>query len=246
MPGGRARDSAGRLLPAARGRRHRAAGVVLAPLRGDRECRRDQDRAVQSLSDARRGARRRRSRRRRPDHALHRQRRSHRARSADAVRGRCATASAGTVRIKGGLLGHWSVWVSKARSSCSSAFTRRSLPAPSRRNCWRSTRRSPIATPRSSMSPTISTACIAGCHEILRRQGLLAGIWCLDPARNAGARAEGRDRPRLRGLSASQRRCVRAAKSRAVAVVMRRRVNWPPEQAVPYTMPPLPTVGLRE
>jgi hypothetical protein len=26
--------------------------------------------------------------------------------------------------------------------------------------------------------------CIAGCHEILRRQGLLEGIWCLD--RNEG------------------------------------------------------------
>ena len=24
--------------------------------------------------------------------------------------------------------------------------------------------------------------CIAGCHEVLRRQGLLEGIWCLDPA----------------------------------------------------------------
>jgi hypothetical protein len=24
--------------------------------------------------------------------------------------------------------------------------------------------------------------CIAGCHEVLRRQGLLDGIWCLDPA----------------------------------------------------------------
>jgi hypothetical protein len=24
--------------------------------------------------------------------------------------------------------------------------------------------------------------CIAGCHEVLRRQGLLQGIWCLDPA----------------------------------------------------------------
>ena len=23
--------------------------------------------------------------------------------------------------------------------------------------------------------------CIAGCHEVLRRQGLLRGIWCLDP-----------------------------------------------------------------
>ena len=23
--------------------------------------------------------------------------------------------------------------------------------------------------------------CIAGCHEVLRRQGLLRGTWCLDP-----------------------------------------------------------------
>ena len=23
--------------------------------------------------------------------------------------------------------------------------------------------------------------CIAGCHEVLRRQGLLEGVWCLDP-----------------------------------------------------------------
>jgi hypothetical protein len=23
--------------------------------------------------------------------------------------------------------------------------------------------------------------CIAGCHEVLRRQGLLEGIWCLNP-----------------------------------------------------------------
>jgi hypothetical protein len=24
--------------------------------------------------------------------------------------------------------------------------------------------------------------CIAGCHEVLRQQGLLGGIWCLDPS----------------------------------------------------------------
>ena len=27
---------------------------------------------------------------------------------------------------------------------------------------------------------------IAGCHEILRRQGLLSGIWCLDPNETLG------------------------------------------------------------
>ena len=30
--------------------------------------------------------------------------------------------------------------------------------------------------------------CIAGCHEVLRRQGLLEGIWCLDPRRDAEPR----------------------------------------------------------
>jgi hypothetical protein len=29
--------------------------------------------------------------------------------------------------------------------------------------------------------------CIAGCHEVLRRQGLLEGIWCLDPQEGLGA-----------------------------------------------------------
>ena len=28
--------------------------------------------------------------------------------------------------------------------------------------------------------------CIAGCHEVLRRQGPLEGIWCLDPAEGLG------------------------------------------------------------
>ena len=60
--GGRARNPAGRFLSAARRRRHRAAGVVLAPLRRDRERGRDQDRAVQPLSHPRRGARRGRGR----------------------------------------------------------------------------------------------------------------------------------------------------------------------------------------
>lgn len=30
------------------------------------------------------------------------------------------------------------------------------------------------------------TGCIAGVHEVLRRQGLLDGIWCLDPAESLG------------------------------------------------------------
>ena len=138
--GGRARNSAGRLLSAARGRRHRAAGLVLAALRRDRERRRHQDRAVQPLSHARRDPRRRRGGRRGPHHALHRQRRPHRARSGDAVHVSRAAASRSTVRIKGGLLGHWSVWVQERRRAARRASMRSRRPARSRPTCSRSTR----------------------------------------------------------------------------------------------------------
>ena len=37
--------------------------------------------------------------------------------------------------------------------------------------------------------------CIPGCHEILRRQGLLTSIECLDPAREAQPGPERRHRP---------------------------------------------------
>jgi len=78
-------------------------------------------------------------------------------------------------RIVGGLLGHWSVW------------TKRAVELLER--C-----RNAEATPellRLGVEVTDSNAaffdaangfrgCIAGLHEILRRQGLLEGIWCLD------------------------------------------------------------------
>jgi dihydrodipicolinate synthase/N-acetylneuraminate lyase len=81
-----------------------------------------------------------------------------------------------TVRIRGGLLGHWSVWTRNAVqmfhrirdgkvddallaldaqvTDCNSAFF-------------------DVAND--------FAGCIPGCHEVLRRQGLLEGIWCLDP-----------------------------------------------------------------
>jgi dihydrodipicolinate synthase/N-acetylneuraminate lyase len=78
-------------------------------------------------------------------------------------------------RIVGGLLGHWSVW------------TRRAVELLER--C-----RNADATPellRLGVEVTDSNAaffdaangfrgCIAGLHEVLRRQGLLDGVWCLD------------------------------------------------------------------
>ena len=51
--------------------------------------------------------------------------------------------------------------------------------------------------------------CIAGCHEVLRRQGLLAGHLVPGPGRRTEPRPGGRARPRARGLSAPDRRRFR-------------------------------------
>ena len=51
----------------------------------------------------------------------------------------------------------------------------------SRRNYYSAPSRLPILTPHFSTPATILPAGIAGLLEVLRRQGLLNGIWCLDP-----------------------------------------------------------------
>ncbi len=90
-----------------------------------------------------------------------------------------------TVRIKGGLLGHWSVWVKRAVELLDRIHA--SVAAGS------------VPSDLLALDPQV-TDCnaaifdvandfhgvIAGCHEILRRQGLLAGIWCLDPNETLG------------------------------------------------------------
>jgi Dihydrodipicolinate synthetase family len=85
-----------------------------------------------------------------------------------------------TVRIKGGLLGHWSVWTTSAVRLLGDLHA---------------------AVARGALDPQLLAldakvtdangaffdvangfrGCIAGCHEVLRRQGLFAGTWCLDP-----------------------------------------------------------------
>jgi hypothetical protein len=85
-----------------------------------------------------------------------------------------------TVRIQGGLLGHWSVW------------TRRAVELLQRIHAARAHERIESALLALDSQVTDSNSalfdvahgfagCIAGCHEVLRRQGLLQGIWCLDP-----------------------------------------------------------------
>ncbi|MRD49095.1 dihydrodipicolinate synthase family protein [Caenimonas koreensis DSM 17982] len=85
-----------------------------------------------------------------------------------------------SVRIKGGLLGHWSVWTKRAvelLDRIHAAIDAGPLP--------------PDLLALDAQVTDCNAAlfdvahdfhgCIAGCHEVLRRQGLLNGIWCLDP-----------------------------------------------------------------
>ncbi|WP_425234548.1 dihydrodipicolinate synthase family protein [Ulvibacterium sp.] len=82
--------------------------------------------------------------------------------------------------IVGGLLGHWAVWTKKAVELLDGIHK---------------IKKEGIATPKELMTLNIAITdtnaaffdaannfhgCIAGIHEVLRRQGLLKGIWCLD------------------------------------------------------------------
>jgi hypothetical protein len=85
-----------------------------------------------------------------------------------------------TARITGGLLGHWCVWtrnvvelVERIRRQQAEAALDPDLLA--------------LDAAVTDCNGAFFDAacgfagCIAGVHEVLRRQGLLAGIWCLDP-----------------------------------------------------------------
>lgn len=84
-------------------------------------------------------------------------------------------------RIVGGLLGHWAVWTKRAvelLNECRSE-ARTGGPVPQRL-----LQRSVEVTDCNAAFfdvPNQFAGCIAGLHEVLRRQGLLEGIWCLDP-----------------------------------------------------------------
>lgn len=85
------------------------------------------------------------------------------------------------VSIVGGLLGHWGVWTRRAvelQARLADVRGRQaSLPADMLT----------LAAQVTDMNAAVFDAangfhgCIPGIHEVLRRQGLLAGTWCLDP-----------------------------------------------------------------
>ncbi|VAW18751.1 Dihydrodipicolinate synthase family protein RB7999 [hydrothermal vent metagenome] len=84
------------------------------------------------------------------------------------------------VRFVGGLLGHWSVWTQSAVKifeQCKKAVREQNISADLLALDGR------VTDCNSAFFDVANDfkGCIAGCHEILRRQGLLEGIWCLDP-----------------------------------------------------------------
>jgi dihydrodipicolinate synthase/N-acetylneuraminate lyase len=87
-----------------------------------------------------------------------------------------------TLRFAGGLLGQWAVWTKRAVELLSAI-----------QECRSDNNRGAMDILAHSAALTDANAalfdvrnhfagCIAGLHEILRRQGLLAGRWCLDPS----------------------------------------------------------------
>ncbi|OLF14199.1 dihydrodipicolinate synthase family protein [Actinophytocola xinjiangensis] len=80
----------------------------------------------------------------------------------------------GGLRFRGGLLGQWAVWT---RAAVAMFARLRTDPAGV----------AALAPGLTDANAAVFDAahgfagCIAGVHEVLRRQGLLDGIWCLDP-----------------------------------------------------------------
>jgi len=85
-----------------------------------------------------------------------------------------------TVRIRGGLLGHWCVWTRRAVE----LLERVHAAVRSGRPDFELMALDSKVTDCNGAFFDVANdfrGCIAGCHEVLRRQGLLEGIWCLDP-----------------------------------------------------------------
>jgi dihydrodipicolinate synthase/N-acetylneuraminate lyase len=83
------------------------------------------------------------------------------------------------LRIVGGLLGHWACWAQRAvelLNECKRVRTNKTIP----------TSFLTLAAQITDCNAAFFDAannfagCVPGIHEVLRRQGLLEGVWCLD------------------------------------------------------------------
>ena len=86
-----------------------------------------------------------------------------------------------TKRFQGGLLGHWAVWTHAAADLLRGIRQGAGDPHIEAATLT-------VAAEVTDMNAVVFDAahgfagCIPGIHEVLRRQGLMQGIWCLDPA----------------------------------------------------------------
>ena len=85
------------------------------------------------------------------------------------------------LRMVGGLLGHWAVWTRSAVE----LFRDCKLAASSTEGVPKELLQRSVAVTDTNAAffdaPNNFAGCIAGLHEVLRRQGLLEGVWCLNP-----------------------------------------------------------------
>jgi dihydrodipicolinate synthase/N-acetylneuraminate lyase len=85
-------------------------------------------------------------------------------------------------RIVGGLLGHWAVWTHKAVELLDEIKRERRAGAANLSWTWLARNVQVTDANAALFDPAHRfEGCIPGIHEVLRRQGLLAGIWCLNP-----------------------------------------------------------------
>lgn len=84
------------------------------------------------------------------------------------------------VRTVGGLLGHWAVWTHRAVEIFRKIKER---PANAAIEAEWMTLAAQITDANSAFFDTAGgfAGCIAGIHQVLFRQGLMSGIWCLNP-----------------------------------------------------------------
>ncbi len=86
------------------------------------------------------------------------------------------------VEFRGGLLGHWAVWTNKAVELLEKVKDYKKNPSYAK---WKELQvlSNQTTDVNAALFDTANNfhGCIPGIHEVLRRQGLMKGIWCLNP-----------------------------------------------------------------
>ena len=83
--------------------------------------------------------------------------------------------------IVGGLLGHWAVWTRKAVTLLDRIHKTKKDNMPLSHTWLTEALQVTDANAAFFDAANQFKGCIAGLHEVLKRQGLMQGIWCLDP-----------------------------------------------------------------